>query len=282
MKLTTALNVRRVLFVVTSLFVAMATARAHTRPDAEITTEARSALQSASGNRMAAVHVETSYGRVTLFGKVQSQRDKASAAADVGRVAGVLQVRNLVQVIATRDNARVRRTDAAVKADVQRTLSADRSLDDSGITVTSVSNGVVLLGGGASSSNDVVRAFASTGNRPGVRRVFSEIDAQSAIVLPPAVRYVGAPVETTSAIRVGPVETEDDVIRRSVMTALSDLDASENAEIKVMVKDGVVWLSGSVPTWQGNATRLHAVRSVTGVRSIYNGVRVVAMAAMAR
>ena len=49
-----------------------------------ITTEARSALHSVAGSRMAAVHVETSDGRVTLFGKVRSQHDKASAAADVG------------------------------------------------------------------------------------------------------------------------------------------------------------------------------------------------------
>ena len=75
-----------------------------------------------------------------------------------------------------------------------------------------------------------------------------------------------------------PVDAEDDVIRRGVKRALVDLDARGNAEIQVRVKDGVVWLSGSVPTWEGNSARLHAARSVTGVRSINNGVRVVAPA----
>jgi len=45
----------------------------------------------------------------------------------------------------------------------------------------------------------------------------------------------------------------------------------------VRVTEGVVWLTGSVPTWQGNSSRLDAARSVTGVRSIINELRVVAL-----
>jgi osmotically-inducible protein OsmY len=67
------------------------------------------------------------------------------------------------------------------------------------------------------------------------------------------------------------------VIRRGVETALSDHDARENADIHVQVTEGVVWLTGSVPTWQGNTSRLDAARSVTGVRSIINELRVVAL-----
>jgi osmotically-inducible protein OsmY len=67
----------------------------------------------------------------------------------------------------------------------------------------------------------------------------------------------------------------DDAIRRSVEEALSDLDSGDNGSIRVRVEDGVVWLTGSVPTWQGNASRLYATRSVTGVRSIMNGLHVV-------
>ena len=42
--------------------------------------------------------------------------------------------------------------------------------------------------------------------------------------------------------------------------------------IHVQVKDGVVRLTGSAPTWEGNASRVYATRSVTGVRSIINGL----------
>ena len=68
----------------------------------------------------------------------------------------------------------------------------------------------------------------------------------------------------------------DDVIRRDVETALNNLHATDNADISVLVKDGIVWLSGSVPQWQGNSSRIHATRSVTGVRSIINRMSVVA------
>jgi len=57
-----------------------------------------------------------------------------------------------------------------------------------------------------------------------------------------------------------------------VENALRDLDARANAEIRVQVKDGVVRLTGSVPTWQGNDSRVSAARSVTGVRSIINSL----------
>jgi len=43
----------------------------------------------------------------------------------------------------------------------------------------------------------------------------------------------------------------------------------------VTVRDGVVWLTGTVPTWDGNDARLHAARSIPGVRTIVNEVFVV-------
>jgi osmotically-inducible protein OsmY len=270
-------KVRYVLVVMMSMFVPIGAARADTRSDAVITLKAQSALHAAAGLRMTAVHVDALDGRVTLYGKVRTQKDKAFATANVEGLAGVVDVRNILQVVGPSDKERVKQSDDAVKADVQRTLSADRSLDDSRITVASVSNGVVLLDGTAASANDIVRAFASTGDRPGVRRVYSEIDAQRAIVAPSEARHAGIPVEAASTIGRKTVDAEDDTIRVSVMRALTDLDALGNAGIRVMVKDGVVWLNGSVPTWEGNSSRLHAVRSVTGVRSINNSVRVVAL-----
>lgn len=69
----------------------------------------------------------------------------------------------------------------------------------------------------------------------------------------------------------------DDAIRRGVERALSARAANDSAGIQVLVKDGTVWLSGSVATWQGNDSRIHDVRSVTGVRSIVNRLRVVAV-----
>lgn len=85
---------------------------------------------------------------------------------------------------------------------------------------------------------------------------------------------VGIQSWTAPSVRHGLADTEDDSIRRGVEKALSDLDARANANIQVLVKDCVVWLTGSVPTWRGNDSRVSATRKVKGVRSIVNSLRV--------
>lgn len=174
------------------------------------------------------------------------------------------------------------RSDNAIRADVRRVLNADRSLDDSSIRVDAVSRGVVVLGGSAVSSDDIVRALHSTAGRRGVRGVFSQIDADRGIPAPSGARLVGVDNGARSKPSSGPRDAGDDVIRQSVTKALLDLDARENADIRVLVTDGVVRLTGTVPTWQETSSRMHAVRSVTGVRSILNELRVVALDAERR
>jgi osmotically-inducible protein OsmY len=80
---------------------------------------------------------------------------------------------------------------------------------------------------------------------------------------------------TAAAGQAAPVA--DDAIRRGVDQALSDPDTGDNGDIRVSVVEGVVSLDGSVPTWQGTAARLHAIRSVPGVRSIMNALRIAAV-----
>jgi osmotically-inducible protein OsmY len=273
MKLMNRVTVRSALVVVMSAVVSVGVVRASARTDSALTLKAQSALQTADGFRMAAIHVDTRGGHVTLYGQVRSEKDKATATANVRSVPGVVDVRNIVQVVGPNDSERLRRSDAAVKMDLTRALRADRSLADSAITVKSVNNGVVLLTGTAASTNDIVHAFASAGARPSVRSVYSEIEAQRDAAAVPE-----APVVAVSTPRPTSIEDGDDAIRRNVIRALIDLDDRANSGIKVMVKDGVVSLSGVVPTWDGNSSRLHAVRSVVGVRSINNSVRVVALA----
>ena len=140
---------------------------------------------------------------------MRSDKERNSAADVVRNVAGVLQVRNLLQVVAPSNEARVRRSEAL----------------------------------------DTNAAPSTTGN-------------------------VEIPSGAAASVRCDPTDIEDDAIRRGVERALSDLDARANADIHVRVKDGIVWLIGSVPAWQGNDARLSATRSVSGVRSIVNSLRV--------
>ena len=175
-----AFAVKHALVVVMSVFVSIVAVRAESGADAWITMQARASLNAAEGTQVSAVVVDTRHGYVTLHGKVKSQSVKARVAGNVRRLQGVLGVRNVLQVVAAGDRARVQRSDDAVKADVQRVLSADPSLDDSRIIVRSVSNGVVLLSGDAASLEDYARALRATADRPGVRQVFSEIEAAGA------------------------------------------------------------------------------------------------------
>jgi len=248
--------VKNVLIAMSLAILPIAAARAKSGADVWITMQAQSALRVAEGARASAVAIGTRSGYVTLYGRVQSQKTKTRAAQDVRRVPGVVGVRNLLQVVPISNSIAMQRSDEVVRADVQSALRADPWLGDSRITVKSVNNGVVLLTGDASSLSDNVRALRDTADRPGVRQVYSEIEA-----MPP--------------IRPDLVDAEDDAIRRSVVSALDDLDVRDNVDIRVVVVDGVVWLYGSVPNWQGNSSRMYAVRSVTGVRSIMNVLRVV-------
>ncbi len=175
-----AFAVKHALVVMMSVIATIVAVRAESGADASITMKAQEALRAALGTRGSAVVVDTRNGYVTLHGKVKRQGIKSRAADEVWRVQGVTGMRNLLQVVASRHRVQMQRSDDVVKADVLRTLRADRSLDDSRITVRSVSNGVVLLCGEASSLNDDVRALRTTADRPGVRQVFSEIEAAPA------------------------------------------------------------------------------------------------------
>jgi osmotically-inducible protein OsmY len=271
------LRLASALVIVLGLILPTVVAGADSQSDERITSNARSALQRAAGVRASAVGVDTSQGRVTLYGKVATERAKASASEQVRQVAGVLQIRNVLQIVTPGDLARVQRSDDAVKRDIRRLLRADPSLGDSRITVRSVDDGVVILSGDAASSGDMVRALSLADGRPGVRRIFSEIEALPAHASSSEPGLVGPRLEIATTIRNDAIDSDDDVIRHGVERALSDLGPGDDADVHVAVKDGVVWLTGSVPTWQGNSSRISAARSVTGVRSIVNGLRVAAV-----
>ena len=91
----------------------------------------------------------------------------------------------------------------------------------------------------------------------------------TSIPAPPA-----PPVDVAMPDLVQADNTDDAEIRRAVLEALRDRDPEENAHVLVSVKNGVVWLHGVVPTWEGNDARLHAARSVPGVRTIVNELQV--------
>ena len=127
----------------------------------------------AGGN---AVKVDVEHGKVTLHGTVDSEAVKEKAEATARAVGGVMEVKNLLQVVKESRQHSVKAADKDVKEAVENLLKADKSLD--GIKVKSVENGLVFLDGSASSLAAALRAIESVYGIPGVRQVSSGIQAK--------------------------------------------------------------------------------------------------------
>jgi len=327
-----------------------AAAHAATHPDSWITMKAKTALILADDVPAAAINVDTINGRVSLFGKVPSEKAKADAAAEVRTVDGVIDVKNYLQVVPAGNEKRVERADDAIKTDVETALKNDPTLANSSITVKSVNKGVVLLSGKAASWNDNVRALQTTDSKPGVVRVVSQIEVHDSVAdadfkmdekatadpgnrgpgtvmsdlwitsttkmklaadsRTPAteinvdttdgtvtlfgmvstkesksaaqeiaqsvsgVKRVENKLEVVAAQKQDSVQARDDDVLASVKQTLKDRGDQDGASIDVEVSNGVVRLTGMVPTWERSLSAVYSARSVAGVRSVRNDMTV--------
>ncbi|HET8948267.1 MAG TPA: BON domain-containing protein [Candidatus Polarisedimenticolia bacterium] len=330
-------------------------AHAASRPDSWITMKAKTALYLADDVQGSAINVDTINGRVSLFGKVRSEQEKAKAASEVRKVEGVTDVKNYLQVVPPANEKRVERSDDAIKSDIESALKSDRVLDNSSISVKSVNKGVVLLSGKAASWNDNVRALHIASGKPGVVRLVSEIEvrdeiadgdfrldsdakpaagakpdakqgvggvmgdlwitsaakmklaadsrtpateinvdtvdgtvtlfgmvptkeskaaAQEVVQGVSGVKHVENNLEIVTQERQDVVQAKDEEVQENVKKALKDRGDQENASIGVEVSNGVVRLTGKVPTWERSLSAVYSARSVQGVRSVRNDMTV--------
>ncbi len=144
------------------------------RNDKWITTKIAIALLTANDLAGARVNASTVDGRVTLRGKVDTDADRARAEGTAKRVQGVTQVYNMLQV--TPDTRKmVTLEDAVVREGVEAALESSAGLRSSQIRVPSVTQGVVLLGGTASSLSSHLRAIRVASAVDGVHRVTTEV-----------------------------------------------------------------------------------------------------------
>jgi len=133
-------------------------------------------------------------------------------------------------------------------------LAADSRTPATEINVDS-HNGVVTLFGLVPSKESKSAAARIAREVSGVKRVENRLE-----VVPPA--------------RHDLIQARDEDIRQGVETSLNARDEQENAGIAVEVQDGVVRLTGTVSTWQGNLSAIYLARSVTGVRSVRSELKV--------
>lgn len=252
-------------------------------PDAWITTKTKLALLTTEGVSATAIKVDTVLGRVTLYGKVHSAEEKTKAETIAQKINGVQSVHNLLQIVAPQHEQAMQVSDDALKQRIEQALQADPSLKSSHISVQSVNQGVVLLGGTAKTLSAHLRAVEVAAGVPGVRRVASEVQSPDTLAdaeiwrepkpQPPseehrvgnAVNYIGdaaTDIWITSAVR---------------MRLLADSQVP-GLEIDLDSWNGVVTLFGIVSSEEAKAAAESDARKVSGVKRVVNELQVVASA----
>jgi hyperosmotically inducible periplasmic protein len=261
------------------LSVALAVPAGAATPDAWITTKTKLALLTTEGVSGTAIKVDTVLGRVTLHGKVHSTAEKTKAETITQKIDGVTGVRNLLQVVAPQHEQAMQVSDDALKERIEQALQADPSLKSSQITVQSVNQGVVLLGGTAKTLSAHLRAVEVATGVPGVHRVASEV--QSPDTLADAEIWRESTPQP-SGEGYGVWDTASDIwITSAIKMRLLTDSQTPALDINVDTWEGVVTLFGIVPSQEAKAAAEAAARKVSGVKRVENELQVVASAKQA-
>ncbi len=266
---------RSVLAVVVA--VALAAPAGAATPDAWITTKIKLSLLTTEGVSGTAIHVDTILGKVTLHGKVPSADEKAKAESLAKNIDGVLEVRNLLQVVTPERKKAVQVSDDALKQRVEKALQADASLKKSSISVKSVNRGVVLLSGTAKTLSAHLRAVETAAWVPGVARIASEIKSPDALA--DAEIWHDPTPKRSSRGESNIWDAASDIWITSVtkMTLLTD-SRTPALDINVETRAGVVTLFGIVPSQQAKDAAGADTRRVSGVKRVINDLQVMTRA----
>jgi len=259
--------------------VALAVPVGAATPDAWITTKAKLSLLTTEGVSGTAIHVDTILGKVTLHGKVASAEEKAAAESIVKKIDGVLEVRNLLQVVPPQHTKAVQVSDDALRQRIDKALRADSSLRGSEISVKSVNNGVVLLTGTAKTLSAHLRAVEDVAAVAGVQRVASEITSPDTLA---DAEIWHDPTVRAAATEPGMWDTASDlwITSATKMRLLTD-SRTPALDINVETQAGVVTLFGMVPSQEAKAAAAADARKVSGVKRVVNDLQVVASAKQA-
>jgi hyperosmotically inducible protein len=241
--------------------------------DAWITTKAKIALLTTKDISSTAINVDTVEGMVTLHGKVETPEEKAEAGDEVKKIDGVKEVRNLLQVVPSRHEKKVTASDSQVKDRVSKALKQDHALDKSSISVQSVNDGVVLLGGKAESASEHLRAIKDARAVPGVRGVASEVQSPDRLV-DAEIRRGERSAPTAGASRGIVSATQDMWITTDTKARLLADSNTPALDINVDTWNGVVTLFGSVPSKGARAAAEADARKVSGVKRVVNELQV--------
>jgi hyperosmotically inducible protein len=182
----------------------------------------------------------------------------------------------MLQVVPRRHEKAVKASDSQLKVRVAKALKSDRSLADSSITVESVNDGVVLIGGTAASVGDHLRAIQSARAVPGVRYVETEVKSPDALADEELRGNGGSP---TAGVTRGVAGAAKDmwITSDTKMRLLAD-GRTPALDINVDTWNGVVTLFGNVPSRDAKAAAEADARKVSGVTRVVNELQIVSSA----
>lgn len=143
------------------------------------------------------------------------------------------------------------KSDSDIRVDVENELRWDPSLDEKGIFVK-VDNGVVTLQGSVPHFSDRWRAEEVTKRVAGVQAIANDIEVK----IPK------------------PGERSDTDIAAAAVNALKWHFALESSDVKAVVKQGWVTLSGHVSHGYQKTVAESAVRYLLGVKGVFNDIEV--------
>jgi hyperosmotically inducible periplasmic protein len=255
--------------------VALAAPVGAATPDAWITTKTKLSLLTTEGVSGTAIHVDTILGKVTLHGKVRTAEEKAKAESIAKKIDGVLEVRNLLQVVTPQREKTIQLSDDDLKLRVEKELQGDSSLKESSISVKSVNKGVVLLAGTAKTLSAHLRAVETVAWVPGVERVASEIKSPDTLADAEIWREPVARGESSKESGIRNTASDIWITSATKMRLLTD-SRTPALNINVETHAGVVTLFGIVPTHDAKSAAEADARKVSGVKRVVNELQVVA------
>jgi hyperosmotically inducible protein len=241
--------------------------------DAWITTKVKMALLTDDSVEGLDVNVDTTEGRVTLHGKVDSDVDKAEAEVIARRVEGVADVRNLLAVTPADagDAEAADVSDEALQEQVGIVLQRDAALQGSDIEVKSVNGGVVVLAGEAKTLTAHQRAIRDARAVPGVRQVASEIKSPDTL----GDAEIWEDGKQPAAGAGFQAAASDAWLTTKVKVQLMAEPGLSPLAVNVDTRDGVVTLFGAVSTEQLKDRAAMQAKGVSGVKAVENDLQVV-------
>lgn len=267
---TIARNTDGVREVRDQLLVGPPTDSREARENAWITTQIQARYFSNPSIAGREIDVSTHDGVVTLSGRVDSDAEKADAVAVARGVEGVTRVddRLVVQpeepavaTTGTLPSATIPLApidDTRVSTSIQAKFFLDNTLKSRRIEVQT-SQGVVTLRGEVASDTERAQALLLARTTEGAQRVEDMLT-------------VNAALDRQSS--AAPAQSQDDTLRKSVLSRLAGDTPAGAATVDVTARDGVVLVEGTVPNAATKQRVLTLVRQTPDVVQVIDRLRV--------